>query len=86
MKAPLSVSQSANQSHFLSKIADIVFMKCYINVWFLKDKKLMLSRKKSYFWEKVSNILEIRAFWSWQKNCSIDVLFLGLHEAPQLSL
>ena len=45
MKAPLSCSESVNQNHFFSKTADIIFMKFYINFWFLKGENVIQSRK-----------------------------------------
>ena len=40
-----SVNQSVNQNHFFSKTADIIFMKFYINFWFLKGENVIQSRK-----------------------------------------
>ena len=57
--------QSVSQDHLFSKTADKIFMKSNINSWFLKDKKVIQSRKKTYFGEKAWNILKSRTFWDW---------------------
>ena len=41
MKAPRSASQSVNQNHLFSKLADRSSMNFHTNFWFLKDKKVM---------------------------------------------
>ena len=52
MKAPLSASQSVNQNHFFSKMADRIFTKFHANFWFLKDKKMIQTGKNPIFGEK----------------------------------
>ena len=56
-------------------------MKIYANFWFLEDKKVIQPGKNIILGKK-PDILKSRAFWSWQKIFSIDVLFLGLNDGP----
>ena len=52
MKAPLSASQSVNQNHFFSKIADRIFMKFHTTFWFLQDKEVIQPGKNLIFGKK----------------------------------
>ena len=56
-------------------------MSFHTNVWFLKDKKVIEPRKNLVFEKKpvISFKVELLEL---AKNCSIDVLFSGLHDAP----
>ena len=47
MKAPLSASQSVNQNHLFSKLANRSSMNFHTHFWFLKDKKVMHPGKNS---------------------------------------
>ena len=61
MKAAVSASQPVNQSNFFSKTADRIFMKFHTKFWFLKDKKLIPTRK-NYFGKKPEIFLRVGFF------------------------
>ena len=82
MKAPLSASQSVGPNHFFSKITDMIFLKFHVKLWFLKDKRVRKPEKNLIWGKKPEMLLNVGFFWSWQKIYSMDVLFLGLHDAP----
>ena len=63
MKPPLSASQLVSQNHIF-----------HINFWFLKDKKVV-KPGKNLILRKKPEISLSKAFWSWQKICSVDALF-----------
>ena len=80
-----TVSQSVSQlikTTFFSKTADMIFMKFHIKFWFLQDKKVIQPGKNLILGKKPEISLKAGLFWSCQKIYSIDVLFLGLHDAP----
>ena len=58
MKAPLSASQSVNQNHLFSKLADRSSMNFHTNFWFLKDKKVMHPGKNP----KKKNLAKFKIF------------------------
>ena len=53
-------------------------MKFHIELWFLPEKKVIPPVKNSILGKKSEIPLKVG---SWQKIYSIDVLFLGLHDA-----
>ena len=86
MKAPLSASCSVSQNHFFSKTADRIFMKFYISFWFPKDTKVIQPGKYIISQKKPEISLIVGLFGVDKRLFSIDMQFLGLRDAPQLSL
>ena len=68
MKAPLSASQSVNQNHFFSKIADRIFMKFHTTFWFLQDKEVIQPGKNLIFGKKPEMSLKGRLLELAKKN------------------
>ena len=57
-------------------------MKFHTNFSFLKDKNVMQPVKNLIFGKMHETSLEVGLFGVGKKICSIDVLLLGLHDAP----
>ena len=81
MKAPLSATQLVSQNHFFLITTDKIFMKLHIKLWWLKDKNMTLPGKNLNFGKKAEISLKVGSFGVVKKNYSIDVPYLGLHDA-----
>ena len=62
MKAPLSAIQSVSQNYFFSKTPDRISMKPDPNIWFVKARKVMQSRKNVILVKKPKITLKVSLY------------------------
>ena len=75
MKAPLSAIQSLSQNYFLSKTTDRISMKPDPNIWFVKARKVMQSRKNVILVKKPKITLKVRLYWFGKKTVLLMCYF-----------
>ena len=78
-----SVSQLIKDTFSQKQLTE--FLWNFIQIFGFLRIKMWYCQEKNNVGKKLEISLKVRAFWNWQKICSIDVLFWGLCDAPSLS-